>query len=109
MTAWFYIPDMKIRYSQTAMALALMATGAIPLAAAHEQVRQEALVARTSAVVMHAVRGPGPLDTAIRVLLCLEASEATRAGTLSGDVLEWILANAHRCEDQRLLVEAFGF
>jgi len=101
---------MKIQSVRIATVLAaLIALVATSPAPAHEQSRQEVIVACTSApIVSRSVRGPLPLDRAIHFLLCLEAREATLAGRHSADTLEWILVNAHSCEDQRLLVDTFG-
>jgi len=49
------------------------------------------------------------LDGAMRTLLCLEARDARSTGHFSREVLDWVLTNAHNCEDQQLLSDLFGF
>lgn len=103
--------------------MVLSATGAAPSTFAHEVNRKQVTADHTESngrrpvitahtpgmAVSRSLRDPAPLDTAIRMLLCLEAREAIRTREFSEQLLDWILSNAHRCTDDRLLVDTFGF
>ena len=49
------------------------------------------------------------IDAAIRALLCVEARTAVNLGQLDRLGRQWVLAHGHRCRDERLLFDAFGF
>jgi len=88
----------------------LTGLGANPPALGHDQLRQVAAGTRVSEVAgSRSVRGPASLDSAMRTLLCLEARDARSTGHFSREVLDWVLTNAHNCEDQQLLSDLFGF
>lgn len=88
--------------------LGSIAAGAAPPTLAHElNERQEARAVET--VASRSVQKPPPLDTAIGMLLCLEARDAIHTHALTRQVLDWIVASAHSCRDERLLVDTFGF
>lgn len=106
-----------------AVVVALVVTGAIPHARAHEvadrprdaevaaRPERDHLDARPRLLGMTAGRAgdDGSLQTAFRLLLCLEAGRAIRSGAFDRHLLDWILATAHTCGDNQLLVDAFGF
>lgn len=49
------------------------------------------------------------IDAAIRTMLCLEARAAINVGQLDQPGRQWVLAHGHRCRDERLLFDVFGF
>jgi hypothetical protein len=95
--------------------VSLLGTTSIPPATAHEaRERQELdLADQHPAVAMRTPRRPAqdeaPLDTAFRMLFCREARDEVTKGRLGRDGRQWLLVNGHRCQDDRLLFDAFGF
>jgi hypothetical protein len=59
--------------------------------------------------VNRSVRDGVWVASAIQKLWCSEAREGVETGQLSRYLLDWIRSNAHRCRDERLLVDTFGF
>lgn len=49
------------------------------------------------------------IDAAIRTMLCLEARAAINVGQLDQPGRQWVVAHGHRCRDEGLLFDAFGF
>jgi hypothetical protein len=49
------------------------------------------------------------IDAAVRALLCVEVRAAINLGRLDRPGRQWVLAHGHRCRDERLLFDAFGF
>ncbi|MGH7392099.1 MAG: hypothetical protein ACREM3_21970 [Candidatus Rokuibacteriota bacterium] len=85
--------------------MGLLAMDSAPPAIAHEVKNQK----ETGATMNRRVPGEAPFDAAIRMLFCLEAREAVDKGQLDREGQQWILMNAHRCQDDRLLFDALGF
>lgn len=54
-------------------------------------------------------RDPSTLATAIHLLLCVEARQAIQQGEVGPQLVDWILSDAHRCPDPRLLFDTLGF
>ena len=87
----------------------LLAIGASP-AVGHDAKDQEEfrvyLIGRNPS--LRALDEPS-FDATVRALLCVEAREAVNENRLHREAQEWILINAHRCQDDRLLLDAFVF
>lgn len=47
----------------------------------------------------HSAQDDSPLDTAIRLLLCLAAREAFEDGQPGRQIRQWVLMHGHRCPD----------
>jgi hypothetical protein len=67
------------------------------------------LAAASGQAVRYPVVDEGPLGAAVVALLCGEVREAVNRGQLDREGQRWLLANGHRCRDDRLLFDALGF
>lgn len=100
--------------------MGLIAAGTIPSAIAHEAKNRNEnevdLVGQNPALTTRALGTSASysvrdeaIDIAIFKLFCLEARDAVQKGQLSREGRQWVLAHGHRCRDERLLFDAFGF
>jgi len=93
--------------------MAVVATGSPPSTIAQEPTeRKSKLAIALDSSRLHdepLVRTDTTMDAAIRALLCVEARAAVNRGQLTRPGRQWVLAHGHRCRDERLLFDAFGF
>jgi hypothetical protein len=92
--------------------MGVLATGSLPPTIAQELTERK----RNAAVALDMPRSydahpalAETIDIAIRTMLCLEARAAINMGQLDQPARQWVLAHGHRCRDERLLFDAFGF
>jgi hypothetical protein len=101
---------------------ALAVTGAVPPTIAHEVkdrkektevnilgLKPSVATRPLGTTVNHPVLDETPFDAAVGMLFCLEARDAVNTGQLGRQGQRWVLINGHRCPDDRLLFDAFGF
>ena len=107
------IPARKFGAVLMAALMGVLAKGSLPPTIAQEPTERK----RNPAVALDMSRSldaPADLaettiDAAIRALLCVEVRAALNLGQLDRPGRQWVLAHGHRCRDERLLFDAFGF
>lgn len=107
------IPGRRVGAVLMAALMGVLATGSLPPTIAQEPTERK----RNPAFVLDMPRLHDELlvltettiDAAIRALLCVEARAAVNLGQLDRPGRQWVLAHGHRCRDERLLFDAFGF
>lgn len=107
------IPARRFRAVLITALMGVLATGSLPPTIAQESTERK----RDPVVALdmprpydaHPALAETTIDIAIRTMLCLEARAAINMGQLDQPGRQWVLAHAHRCRDERLLFDAFGF